>query len=36
MTESVPLAKERVKAMLSRNKEKLKISDNYRKFGENL
>ena len=36
MTESVPLAKHRVKFLMHENKEKLRISDNYRKFGEGL
>jgi|688.fasta_scaffold682685_1 hypothetical protein len=36
MTDSVPLVKERVKSIIHSNKEKLKISDNYRKFGEGL
>lgn len=36
MTESVPLAKHRVTALIRTNREKLKISDNYRKFGEGL
>lgn len=36
MTEALPLAKERIRNMIYTNKEKLKISENYRKFGENL
>ena len=36
MTESVPLAKNRVAALIHANREKLKISDSYRKFGEGL
>lgn len=36
MTASVPLAKERIKIEIRKNKEKLRISDNYKKFGENL
>ena len=36
MTASVPLAKERIKIQIIKNKEKLRISDNYKKFGENL
>jgi hypothetical protein len=36
MTESLPLAKERIRAKIHQNKEKIKITENYRKFGENL
>jgi len=36
MTESVPLAKERIRNIIFRNKEKLRISENYKKFGESL
>ena len=36
MTESLPVAKERIKNKIFMNKEKLKISENYKKFGENL
>lgn len=36
MTESGPLAKERIKTIIYKNKEKLKITENYRKFGEHL
>lgn len=36
MTASVPLAKERIKIEIRKNKEKLRISENYKKFGENL
>ena len=36
MTESVPIARERIKNKIYRNKEKLKITEGYRKFGENL
>lgn len=33
MTESVPLAKERIKIEIHKNKEKLRISEDYKKFG---
>ena len=33
MTEAIPLAKERIRNMIYTNKDKLKISENYRKFG---
>ncbi len=36
MTESLPLAKQRIKNKIQQNKEKLKITEAYRKFGENL
>ena len=36
MTDSVPLAKDRVKIMLHRNREKIKIAEEYQKFGEAL
>lgn len=36
MTESLPVAKERIKTQIYKNKEKLKISENYKRFGENL
>ena len=36
MTDSVPLAKTRVKMMVHKNKEKIKIAEEYQKFGEGL
>jgi hypothetical protein len=36
MTASVPLAKERIKIEIMKNKEKLRISESYKRFGENL
>ena len=36
MTDSVPLAKNRVKSILHRNKEKIKIAEDYQKFGDAL
>lgn len=36
MSGAVPLAKERIKAEIQKNREKLRISEGYRRFGENL
>lgn len=36
MADSVPIAKARVNVMVHRNKEKIKIAENYMKFGEGL
>lgn len=36
MSGAVPLAKERIKVEILKNKEKLRISEGYRRFGENL
>lgn len=36
MTDSVPLAKARVNFMIHKNKEKIRIADEYKKFGEGL
>lgn len=36
MTDSVPLAKARVNFMIHKNKEKIKIAEEYKKFGEGL
>lgn len=36
MTNALPLAKERIRNIISKNKEKLKITENYKKFGDNL
>jgi archaellum component FlaC len=36
MSGAVPLAKERIKVEITKNKEKLRISEGYRRFGENL
>jgi hypothetical protein len=36
MSGAVPLAKERIKGEIQKNREKLRISEGYRKFGENL
>ena len=33
MTDAVPLAKERIKGIIYKNKEKLRITEAYRKFG---
>lgn len=36
MSGSLPLAKKRIRVEIAKNKEKLKISESYKKFGENL
>lgn len=36
MTDSIPLARARVKFMIHKNKEKIKIAEDYQKFGEGL
>lgn len=36
MSGAVPLAKERIKLQILKNKEKLRISEGYKRFGENL
>jgi hypothetical protein len=36
MSGAVPLAKERIKVEIQKNREKLRISEGYRRFGENL
>lgn len=36
MTDALPLAKERIRTKIHKNKEKLKISEAYKKFGEAL
>lgn len=36
MTESLPLAKERIKIEIIKNKEKLKIAQNYKRFGQSI
>jgi len=33
MADSVPIAKARVNVMIHKNKEKIKIAENYMKFG---
>jgi|LakMenE18May11ns_1017448.scaffolds.fasta_scaffold9047487_1 hypothetical protein len=36
MSGSLPLAKKRIRTEIAKNKEKLRISESYKKFGENL
>lgn len=36
MTNCIPLIKERIRVLIHNNKEKIKISENYKKFGEEL
>ena len=36
MTESVPLAKARVNSLIHKNKEKIRIAEEYKRFGEGL
>lgn len=36
MTESVPFAKLRVNALIHKNKEKIRIAEEYKRFGEGL
>lgn len=36
MTDSVPLAKARVNSLIHKNKEKMRIAEEYIKFGEGL
>ena len=36
MTDSVPLAKSRVNGLIHKNKEKIRIAEQYKKFGEGL
>lgn len=36
LAETVPIAKQRVNKIIHKNKEKIKIAENYMKFGEGL
>lgn len=34
MTNCIPLVKERIRVMIHKNREKIRISENYKKFGQ--
>lgn len=36
MTNSIPLIKERIRVVIHDNKERIRISESYKKFGEEL